>query len=102
MVLVVIGVLIWNFSTRLQHPERQMTFSEFMTQVNGGAIQRVIITGQDISGDSKVAGKFHTYAPAQYDGLVNRLLEKDVQVDSRSRPRGPGARWLFRGGPGCW
>ena len=99
MVLVVIGVLIWNFSTRLQHPERQMTFSEFMTQVNGGAIQRVIITGQDISGDSKVAGKFHTYAPAQYDGLVNRLLEKDVQVDSKEPTASPWASLLYSWAP---
>ncbi len=44
MVLVVIGVLIWNFSTRLQQHERQMTFTEFMQQVDSGGIQRVMIT----------------------------------------------------------
>ena len=30
MALVVLGVLIWNFSTHFQKPERTVTFSEFM------------------------------------------------------------------------
>src|SRR5438552_17092584 len=99
MVLVVIGVLIWNFSTRLQHPDRALTFSEFMQQVDTGAIQKVVITGQDITGDSKVAGKFRTYAPSQYDGLVNRLIDKNVQVESKEPTASPWASLLYSWAP---
>jgi cell division protease FtsH len=99
MVLVVIGVLIWTFSTHLQHPDRPLTFSQFMEQVNQGSISQVIITGQDITGDSKVTGKFRTYAPAQYDGLVNRLIEKGVQVDSKEPTASPWASLLYSWAP---
>ena len=33
MVLVVIGVLVWNFSTRFQRSDQAISFSTFMTQV---------------------------------------------------------------------
>ena len=50
VVLVVIGVLIWNFSTRFQHPERSVKFSEFMSWADSGGLASVTITGQDITG----------------------------------------------------
>ena len=36
MVLVVVGVLIWNFSTKFQRQERTASFSEFMSWVDAG------------------------------------------------------------------
>ena len=92
VVLVVIGVLIWNFSTRFQHPERTVKFSEFMSWADSGSVSSVTITGQDITGFTKGGTHFRTYAPAQYDGLVNKLIEKNVQVDSREPTTSPWAR----------
>ena len=37
-VLFVIGVLIWNVSTKLQRPERHVSFSEFMQWVDSGSV----------------------------------------------------------------
>ena len=71
VVLVVIGVLIWNFSTRFQHPERTVKFSEFMSWADSGSVASDTITGQDITGFTKGGDHLRTYAPAQYDGLVN-------------------------------
>ena len=50
MVLVVVGVIIWNFSTKFQQHEHQATFSEFMSWVDTGQVARVEISGQDIVG----------------------------------------------------
>ena len=36
MVLVVVGVLIWNFSTDFQTRDTAQTFSEFVVQVEQG------------------------------------------------------------------
>src|SRR5437764_958373 len=58
MALVVLGVLIWNFSTKFQTHERQATFTEFMQWVDQGSVARVTITGQDISGFLKEPQKF--------------------------------------------
>ena len=77
-VLVVVGVLIWNFSTKLQQHERQVNFSEFMTWADAGTVARVVITGQEITGYTKANEPFHTYAPQQYDGLANKLIERGV------------------------
>ena len=50
MVLVVIGVLVWNFSTRFQRSDHAISFSTFMTQVVAGQVSSVTITGNEISG----------------------------------------------------
>ena len=53
MVLVAVGVVIWNFSTKFQHNDRQVDFSDFMSRVESGAVARVEITGQEITGWTK-------------------------------------------------
>jgi len=79
MVLVVVAVLVWNFSTRFQQRERVVTFSEFMSAVKGDTVARVVITGQDLTYTTKSTGEnFRTYLPSQYDGLANVLIEKGV------------------------
>src|SRR5213595_866608 len=107
MALVVLGVLIWNFSTHFQQHERQATFTEFMQWVDQGSVARVTITGQDISGFTKVNEHFQTYAPAQYDGLVNKLIDRGVQVTAKEPTVSPWATILYSWGPflliiGCW
>ena len=99
VVLVVIGVLIWNFSTRFQHPERSVKFSEFMSWADSGGLASVTITGQDITGFTKGGEHFRTYAPPQYEGLVNKLIEKNVQVDSREPAASPWASLLYSWAP---
>ena len=48
VVLVVVGVIIWNFSTKFQQGPRLVNFSEFMSSVDAGTVARVVVTGQDI------------------------------------------------------
>ena len=43
--LFVVGLLIWNVSTRFQRPERRVSFSEFMTWVGQGSVAKVEIVG---------------------------------------------------------
>ena len=84
MALVVLGVLIWNFSTKFQSGSpRTVNFSEFMSWADSGGVARVTITGQEINGYTKVNEHFQVYAPAQYDGLVNKLIDRGVQVTAK-------------------
>ena len=80
VVLVVVGVLIWNFSTKYQTRDHQLTFSEFMTQVDAGNVSHVVITGQEVTGVTKDNPNqtFRSYAPTQYEGLANKLIERGV------------------------
>jgi cell division protease FtsH len=70
-VLVVVGVIIWNFTTKFQQQPRPVNFSEFMSSVEAGTVARVLVTGPEISGVTKAGDNFRTYAPSQYVGLVN-------------------------------
>ena len=99
MALVVIGVLVWNFSTRLQTSAKPLTFTEFMASVDSGQIDRVTITGNEIIGVDKANENFRTYAPPQYDGLANRLLERNVTVSAREPTASPWATLLYSWAP---
>ncbi|MDE3153998.1 MAG: ATP-dependent metallopeptidase FtsH/Yme1/Tma family protein, partial [Acidobacteriota bacterium] len=99
MVLVVVGVLIWNFSTRFQEHDRSVSFSEFMTWVDSGQVSRVTITGNDISGFTKANESFSTYAPSQYDGLANKLIDHNVVVQAKEPSNSPWASFLYSWAP---
>ena len=99
MALVVVGVLVWNFSTRFQTSAKPLTFSEFMTSVDTGQIASVTITGNEITGVNKANGNFRTYAPPQFEGLANRLLERGVVVTAREPATSPWAALLYSWAP---
>jgi cell division protease FtsH len=101
LVLVVAGVLIWNFATRYEARDHQLTFSEFMSAVDAGNIQRVVITGQEITGTTKDAQNqtFRTYAPTQYEGLANKLIDRGIAVQSKEPTASPWASLLYNWAP---
>ena len=101
MVLVVVGLMIWNFSMKYQTRDHQLTFSEFMAAVDAGNVSSVTITGQEISGTTKDNPNqvFRTYAPSQYEGLANDLYKKDVRIQSKEPTASPWASLLYTWGP---
>jgi cell division protease FtsH len=99
VVLVVIGVLIWNFSTKFQHNDRTITFSEFISWADSGNVRSVTITGQDISGTLKSGDPFNTHAPSQYEGLANKLIDRGVTVSSKEPTASPWASLLYSWAP---
>ena len=97
--LFVVGLLIWNVSTRFQRPERRVSFSEFMTSVGSGSVAKVEIVGQDLTGTTKTNETFHAYVPTQYDGLVNELMKANVQVNAKEPTASPWASLLLGWAP---
>jgi cell division protease FtsH len=99
MVLVIVGVLIWNFSTTFQARDKAVTFSEFVKLLDDGQVQKVTMTGNDILGTTKSAEKFRTYAPPQYEGLGNKLIERSVEVTAKEPTTSPWATFLYAWAP---
>ena len=99
VVLVLVGGLVWNFSTRFQTAQKPETFSEFMSKVDAGQVARVTITGNEITYSAKNGEGFRTYAPAQYEGLANKLLERNVAVAAREPTTSPWAALLYSWAP---
>ena len=99
MVLVTVGGLVWNFSTRFQTSQKPESFSEFMMKVDTGQVARVTITGNEITYVSKANENFRTYAPPQYEGLANKLIERGVVVTAREPTTSPWAALLYSWAP---
>jgi cell division protease FtsH len=104
MVLVVVGVLIWQFSVGLRPSPSSIPFSEFIKRVNAGDVVSVVITGNEITGtmagnSGNGSEKFRTYAPAQYDRLGNLLDEKGVAIEAKPESTSPWATLLYSWAP---
>ena len=89
MAMAVIAAMVWNFSTKFQAAAKPLTFTEFMMAVDTGQIASVTITGNEISGSTKANDAFRTVVPLQYEGLANRLLERNVVVTAREPTASP-------------
>ena len=99
MALVIIGVIVWNFSTQLQTSLEPLSFSEFMGAVDAGQIEQVTIAGNEITGTNTANESFRTYAPPQYEGLANRLIERNVVVTAREAATSPWTTLLYSWAP---
>ncbi len=87
---MVVGLVIWNVSTNFQARDRTITFSEFLRWVDTGQVDSVTITGSEITGTSTGGENFRTYAPLQYEGLGNQLVDRDVAITARDET---GSAW---------
>ena len=99
MVLVLVGVLIWNFSTNFNQRDSVITFTELMQKVDSGQVASVTITGEEVTGVTKDNATFHTYVPAQFDGFANRLYEKGVAITAKTPSTSPWANFLYSWAP---
>ena len=99
MALVVVVAVIWNLSNPFRTAADEVAFSEFMRQVQSGQVNSVALTGNQIVGTSTSGDLFRTYAPPQYEGLANELIDLDVQVEARAAAPSPWATLLYSWAP---
>ena len=94
MVLVVAVVLVWSLSSQFRTGDTPVDFSEFIRWVDTGVVDRVELTGTDSSGE-----RFSTYAPPQYEGLGNKLIERDIVVVATAATASPWATLFYSWAP---
>ena len=103
IVLIVIGIMIWNFSTTFQRGPAPISFTQFLKEVQEQQIESVVITGNNIKGKRNgTAGtveEFRTYAPTQYERLANLLQEKGVRIEAQPETTSPWATLLYSWAP---
>jgi cell division protease FtsH len=89
---VVVGlfmILLFNlFSVPTHAPEEEVIFSDFMSKLDKGDFEKVIIKGNHISGVLKDKTRIRTYS-ADYPDLVKVLREKDVQIEVKPPDESP-------------
>src|SRR5512145_601603 len=97
--MIILVALVWNFSSKFQRAELPVSFSEFIVWVDSGQVARVVITGNELTGMTQNKDNFRTYLPAQYEGLVNRLLDKKIIVQAKEPTASPWAALLLSWAP---
>ncbi len=81
LLVLALVTLFQNQGTR--SPSSEIAYSRFLDEVDAGRVERVVISGNEISGTITGTGTFTTYAP-QDPRIVERLHEKKVQIVARS------------------
>jgi cell division protease FtsH len=79
LTILVALFLVWHVA-QLSKKDVPAKFSDFMSQVEAGAVKEVTITGNDIRGKYTSDEAFRTTAPLGYEKLVDALLNKKVNV----------------------
>ena len=81
--LVVVGAMIFVFS-RFVPPTTQaqaISYSAFLTDIDNGNVESVILKGDTIEGTLKSNTKFRTYNPeTDYTALITSLHKAGVEI----------------------
>ncbi len=89
---VVVGlfmILLFNlFSVPHHEPEEEVIFSEFMTKLDKGELERAIIKSSHISAIMKDKTRIRTYS-VEYPELVQLLRDKGVQIEAKPPEESP-------------
>ncbi|MDZ4854158.1 MAG: ATP-dependent zinc metalloprotease FtsH [Nitrospirota bacterium] len=89
---VVVGlfmILLFNlFSVPHHEPEEDVIFSDFMTKLDKGEVERVIIKSSHISAILRDKTRIRTYS-VEYPELVQVLRDKGVQIEAKPPDESP-------------
>jgi len=83
VVLICVAVLFWQVvRSGKGRADRQITFSQFLADVEAGNIKQVTFRGTEVRGEFTNAPEaFHTQSPLNYPDLYKILQEKKVTMD---------------------
>ena len=102
LVIVLSGVLLWqvvkgaNSGTK----ERDITFSEFLSQVDQGNVSEVTIVGPDVHGKFKNdKATFHTTVVEGYPDMIKEMRDKGVNITVKNNQGGGWPTWLLNLAP---
>ncbi len=103
LVIVLSGVLLWQVVVRGANSgakERDITFSEFLSQVDQGNVSEVTMIGQEVRGKFKNdKASFHTIAPSSYPDMIKELRDKGVNITVKDAQGGGWPTWLLNLAP---
>ena len=91
---VVVALMLFTLFNMFNTPSgnqggSDVTFSQFIAEVDAGLVSDVVIAGDAITGRYGSGGGFSTYAPPNDPTLVTRLQERGVNISVRPENNGP-------------
>jgi len=88
LVLALIILAVFSVFNKQHGREPEIVFSEFMTAVERGDVQKVTIQGHNIQGEYKNGERFRTFAPNDPE-LVKSLRDKKVKIAAKPEEDSP-------------
>jgi cell division protease FtsH len=85
LLIGVSALLLWQVvkSARDPQKDKEVNFSEFMSDVDAGHVHEVIVDGMQVKGKLTDGSAFHTTAPANYPNMIDTLRTKGVMITFR-------------------
>ncbi len=102
LVIVLSGILLWQVvkAGGSGQKEREINFSDFMSQVNQGNVAEVTVLGVDVRGRYKTDKvTFHTIVPPNYPDMFKMLQDKGVNITVKDAQGGSWPTWLLNLAP---
>ena len=84
----IVIILLFNLFSAPKKTGDEIIFSEFMTKLDSGEVEEVIIKDSNITGQFKDGKRFKTYAPA-YPDLVKVLRSQSVRITVKPSEQNP-------------
>ncbi len=88
LVISLMMILLFNLFNQSRVPDNEVSYTEFMAQVEKGNIVGVVIQGQEISGTQVDATRFKTFAPHDAD-LIKALRSRGVTIKAKPPAESP-------------
>jgi cell division protease FtsH len=102
LVIVLSAFLLWTVVKQggTSQKEKEVNFSQFMTDVDQGNVKEVTITGMEVRGKfANDNSGFHTTAPSNYPQMIDTLRTKGVSINFRDISNGSWPSWLLNFAP---
>ena len=84
MVLAICAVLLWEMIRTGQHTAQQsapeISYSQFLSQVDAGNVTSVLISGNRIEGKYRDNSSFEVNGPTNQDAMIQTLRQKNVDI----------------------
>src|SRR6202049_289571 len=96
-VIVVSAFLLWQVvkTGNNAQKEKEIGFSEFLSDVDQGNVRDVMFIGQEVKGKFKNDSPFHTIVPANYPDMYKKLTEKNVPYGFKDISNGTWPSWIL-------
>ncbi len=102
LVIVLSAFLLWQVvkTGSSGQKEKEVNFSQFMSDVDQGNVKEVTISGMEVRGKYRNDNSgFHTTAPANYPDMIKTLKDKGVTMTFHDINSGGWPTWLLNLAP---
>jgi cell division protease FtsH len=88
LLIGVMVILLFNLLNTPKKAEEEIIFSDFMTKVESGEVEDVVIKDTFVTGKLRDGKKFRTYT-TEYPDLVKTLRSKNVKITAKPADQNP-------------